>query len=158
MNKWDEFWNSVNSLIFSKRFFSTVVVDLVSLLNILINSQQERIFPQFLLTRRRKYLKALRAWSSNHMSLPCLPNRKPHCWVRNFTINQSFVIIFNWCFLQLRFGARIFSGWQIRITRHQKCAFQRKEYSRSKLAQVMSTIINYSACPNSRHKNYYQRK
>ena len=76
MNKWDEFWNSVISL-FSKNFFSTVVVDLVSLLNVLINSQQERIYPQFLLTRRRKYLKALRAWSSNHMSLPCLPNRKP---------------------------------------------------------------------------------
>ena len=53
------FENSVISL-FSKNFFSTVVVDLVSLLNVLINSQQERIYPQFLLTRRRKYLKALR--------------------------------------------------------------------------------------------------
>ena len=83
---------------------------------------------------------------------------KTFCWVRNFTMNQSFVIIFNWCFLQLIFGIRIFGGWQIKITRHQKCAFQRKECSRPKLAQVMSTIINYSACPNSRHKNYYQRK
>ena len=75
MNNWDEFWNSVNSLILPKKFFPTVVVDLVSLLNILINSQRERIYPQFLLTRRRKYLRALSDWSSNPMSIPCLPNR-----------------------------------------------------------------------------------